>query len=73
MAGTALKNQLTPGSAAADLGLGLGDQLQDQVGADLEARRKQKKMGGGQDQSPYNAGGLSMAAMSLGLSASVPK
>jgi len=64
------KNALTPGSAASDLGLGLGDQLQDQMKNEvLERKKKAAQMAAAaQQQGAYNPAGLSQAAKSLGLS-----
>lgn len=75
MALTSAKNKMTPGAASADLGLGLGDQLADQLQDQLAQRKKVNngKIKGNQDQNPYNPGGLSMAAQSLGLAAGVPR
>ena len=67
------KNAMTPGSAAADLGLGLGDQLSDQVASQLAERQKMKKLQGNQNQSPFNPMGLATAAQSLGLDPSIAR
>lgn len=69
-----IKNQMTPmGAASSALGLGQGDQLNEQVQAQIAQQRKDK-MKKPQDQNGiYNPAGLSTAAMSLGLNAGVPK
>jgi hypothetical protein len=63
-----MKNATAPGGPAANV-LGLGDGLKDQVEAQIAERKKKllQAANAEQGQGIFNPGGISTAAMALGL------